>query len=55
MNGELVDLSILFKDDKKKSKADGLGLLGLQMGVAESDVIGEMEHVGQQGIYDIYA
>jgi len=55
MNGEMVDLSILFKDDKKKSKADGLGLVGLQMGVAESNVFGDMEKVGEQNIFDIYA
>lgn len=55
MNGEMVDLSILFKDDKKKSKADGLGLVGLQMGVAEAGVFGDMEKVGGQNIYDVYA
>ncbi len=55
MNGEMVDLSILFKDDKKKSKADGLGLVGLQMSVAETGLYGDMEKTGKQGIYDIYA
>ena len=55
MNGETIDLSILFKDDKKKSKADGLGLVGLQMSIAESGVFGDMEKTGKQSIYDVYA
>jgi len=55
INGEEINLGILFQKDKKKAKSDGLGLVGLQMAVAESGIFGAMEEVGKQNIYDIYA
>ena len=55
MNGEKISLAILFESDKKKSKSDGLGLVGLQMSVAESGVFGNMKDVGKEKIFNIYA
>ncbi len=55
INGENIKLGILFEDSKEGGKPDGLGLVGLQMSIAESGVFGNMEQVGKQNVYDVYA
>lgn len=55
IDGQEIDLSILYKESENAGKEPNIGLVGLLYTLSESKVFGSIEETDQQNLYDVMA
>jgi len=55
IDGQEIDLSVLYKESENASKEPNIGLVGLLYTLSESKVFGSIEETDQQNLYDVMA